>query len=138
MFAIFYFIQKLIKSALAGIFGVSANGERNSFLVTVGLIILFVALVFGAIFSTFDSCRSGRNQKKIEKTKEEILIDKTEANAINGQRTNVQTEVNNAASNTNNAFNNFDNSVNRDSSQFDGNTANSRFCKRFPLDSSCR
>src|SRR5438445_2595049 len=63
------------------------------------------------------------------------------ANGVNGVLTNLVTNqegvVKNAEINTNQAGNALNKSVNRPSNSFDGNRANSRFCRDFPGDPSC-
>lgn len=62
------------------------------------------------------------------------------ANTIAGEVENGKKIANQQAVNSNAAVNKFNHSVERDSNLFSGNRAavNSRYCQRFPNDSSCR
>lgn len=101
------------------------------------IVIALIVLILGTSLLVWVVSGGGKGKKE---EKLETNIDRGFGqNAVIGNLvTNQQTEVNNAAKNTNNALRDLANSVNWDSSTFNGKRANSRFCERFPDDSTCK
>lgn len=99
--------------------------------------IALIVLILGTSLLVWTLSGGGKGKKE---ERLETNIDRGFGqNAVIGNLvTNQQEAVNNAAKNTNNAIRDLANSVNRDSSTFNGNRANSRYCARFPEDSTCR
>ncbi len=135
---LFLFIQKIVKFFLRLITGESPNLERNSFLASVGLVILIVLLVFGFVMHECESCRSQKETKKIENINANIALATNEAVELTNQKTDIQEKVKQNEINANSAIADFNNSIRRDSNSYDGANAANRFCTRFADDPSCQ
>lgn len=69
------------------------------------LYLIFGFILFAGILGYISSCRDRQTERKIERTKEQILKDKVEANIISNSKNDLENEVNAASTNTNLAIN---------------------------------
>lgn len=106
-----------------------SDEQRKAVLIAGGLgIVLIIALIWWA-FS------SGPSEIPIITN---IGVDQGKNAVIGNLVANQEKNVNKLANTTNQAVNDVGNSINRDSSTFNGDGAGDRFCRDFPLDSSCQ
>lgn len=114
-----------------------ALGSVVAFVVQYWYLILALA-VFVVVGYTVDSCRQASRERKIEQIGANITEQRTISNVLANEKANVAGEVANNEKNTNSARNDLDRSRAADSNSFPGAESERKFCRRFPLDSSCR
>jgi len=104
------------------------------FQVRVVMLALVVGLVFLAvILARIDSCRTRRDEQRIEQTKDAIRTSEVEANVLANKQAEVETNANNANSDLNRVLGT--DSGNRNA---DFGTVKRRWCDDHPGDSKCR
>jgi len=104
------------------------------FQVRVVMLALVVGLVFLAvILARIDSCRTRRDEQRIEQTKDAIRTSEVEANVLANQKVEVEKNANQANANLGNV-------LGTDTGSRDGNfgTVRAKFCADHPDDSKCR
>lgn len=104
------------------------------FQVRVVALALLVGLVFLlVILARVDSCRTKRDEQRIERTRDAIRTAEVEANVLANREIEVETNANNANNNLGNVLGT--DSGNRDT---DFGTVKRRWCDDHPDDSKCR
>ncbi len=99
--------------------------------IALALIGVLVILLF--VLARVDSCRTRRDEQRIERIKSNIVAAEAEANVLTNKQVEVETNVNKTTSDLGNVL-----GVDSGNRESDFGTVKRRFCEDHPGDSTCR
>jgi uncharacterized membrane protein YhiD involved in acid resistance len=104
------------------------------------LVALLLLIVIVGTAAFVHSCNERRQQEKLERKKENIIKEKTEANVLQNQIIDQQHEAREAEDVRREALDNVNAVEQKDSQEYEANfnTAKKKFCELYPDDSLCR